>query len=43
MYDMDESVERAHVSRGPAPGSHCLTNVITGIGREGVQGGGITY
>ena len=39
MYNMDESVERAHVSRGPARGHHCLTNVITGVGRN--QGGGL--
>ena len=39
VYNMDESarVERAHVSGGPAPGNHCSTNVITGIG------GGVTY
>ena len=33
--DESERVERAHVSGGPAPGDHCSTNVITGIGGGG--------
>ena len=44
VYNMDKNalvwiVEWTHVSRGPARGHHCLTNVITGVGSN--QGGGL--